>query len=441
MEVCEYLQQVLDQMRCKKAKGLVSKEMEAHIEDQAQIYEEFGMNQKDALERAVEQMGDPVEVGTALDRIHRPKFDLKMVCIVFLFSIGGFILQLAFQSTSETSNTSSFLYYGIGIFIMMGIMLIDYSFMGKYPMIIWIALNLSIFLWGNINLSFGVYQGSGNLTLLNAALILSFSGLVYYLRNKKYKGIIGCLFYLAIACFLMMINNQRITPTFTLFFVGIFILSFAVHKGWYQVSKWKGQMLIWASWVIPFGLLTTLLFSGIIGRTYQTERVRSFFLYSQEVGGANYITSTFRDLMKSLSWMKENEMWGVNGWESMGIGYEFSWLLNKYGILPAFIIITLIVALLGYMAAKLFKQQNRLGVLLGVAVIGTLGFSMGLHLLVSLTLAPPTSSFLPFISPDGMGTVAMYLFLGVYLSIYRHQTIIGESNAKPSWKIKIEKVK
>lgn len=45
-------------------------ELRQHIEDQADIYQESGMNRKDAVEKAVEDMGDPVETGVQLDMVH-----------------------------------------------------------------------------------------------------------------------------------------------------------------------------------------------------------------------------------------------------------------------------------------------------------------------------------------------------------------------------------
>ena len=70
MEMHEYLDLLTGQIRNKKAGASVAKEIKSHMEDQAQVYMEQGMGQEEALAEAVRQMGNPVEVGIDMDRIH-----------------------------------------------------------------------------------------------------------------------------------------------------------------------------------------------------------------------------------------------------------------------------------------------------------------------------------------------------------------------------------
>ena len=69
----EYLDTVQEQIRWKRARPVVARELEQHLMDQRDAFLEEG-NPPEAAERlAVEEMGDPVTVGTELDRVHRPK--------------------------------------------------------------------------------------------------------------------------------------------------------------------------------------------------------------------------------------------------------------------------------------------------------------------------------------------------------------------------------
>ena len=63
MDKKKYIQTVTEQIRCKRALPLVTKELEGHIEDQKSDYMKAGMNAEEAEEAAVLEMGDPVEVG------------------------------------------------------------------------------------------------------------------------------------------------------------------------------------------------------------------------------------------------------------------------------------------------------------------------------------------------------------------------------------------
>lgn len=83
----EYLHIVTDQIRCKKARPDVKTELEAHIMDQMEDYRSEGMEEQEAMERAILEMGDPVEVGVELDRIHRPKMSWEILLLVGI--LGG----------------------------------------------------------------------------------------------------------------------------------------------------------------------------------------------------------------------------------------------------------------------------------------------------------------------------------------------------------------
>lgn len=37
------------------------------------------MSREEAVERAVKEMGDPVETGIALDKVHRTRLDVKLL--------------------------------------------------------------------------------------------------------------------------------------------------------------------------------------------------------------------------------------------------------------------------------------------------------------------------------------------------------------------------
>ena len=56
-----YMELLLEQIRNKRAKELVAREINSHIEDQEEAYLSQGLTAYDAERRAVLDMGDPVE--------------------------------------------------------------------------------------------------------------------------------------------------------------------------------------------------------------------------------------------------------------------------------------------------------------------------------------------------------------------------------------------
>ena len=69
----QFLDTAMDQVRWKRAKAPLRRELETHLLDQQDACLEQGMAPEEAQAEAVRQMGDPVVVGQELDRVHRPQ--------------------------------------------------------------------------------------------------------------------------------------------------------------------------------------------------------------------------------------------------------------------------------------------------------------------------------------------------------------------------------
>ena len=82
MERRDYLELMTGQIRCKKMCPVIVREVEDHIEDQKQAFMAEGMKEEEAEKAAVEEMGDPVEVGVEMDQIHRPKMPWKAIFVI-----------------------------------------------------------------------------------------------------------------------------------------------------------------------------------------------------------------------------------------------------------------------------------------------------------------------------------------------------------------------
>ena len=104
MEVYEYLDQVEKQIRQEAVREEIRTELRQHIEDQADFYQESGMSRKDAVEKAVEDMGDPVETGVQLDMVHQPQLDKKLMLAVALILAAEAILQIFYYLRVERQS-------------------------------------------------------------------------------------------------------------------------------------------------------------------------------------------------------------------------------------------------------------------------------------------------------------------------------------------------
>ena len=109
MKAEEYLSVLTDQMRCKMAREAVRDELLCHIEDQKAAFISEGMEKSEAEEAAVREMGDPVAVGTELDRIHRPRMAWNCIILIGVLYLAGLLLQRLLGAQTESS------FYGGGV--------------------------------------------------------------------------------------------------------------------------------------------------------------------------------------------------------------------------------------------------------------------------------------------------------------------------------------
>lgn len=63
---------VLAQVRFRPDRAAIEAELTAHYEDHVQDLERVGYDRQLAEQRALAAMGDPEEIGRALDKVHKP---------------------------------------------------------------------------------------------------------------------------------------------------------------------------------------------------------------------------------------------------------------------------------------------------------------------------------------------------------------------------------
>ena len=91
----EYIKDVQRYIRWSRAKVVATRELSDHINDQYDALRENGLNQKEAMRKAIEEMGDADVVGTELDIVHRPKVN-------WLLLLSGILISAMLTSISLT---------------------------------------------------------------------------------------------------------------------------------------------------------------------------------------------------------------------------------------------------------------------------------------------------------------------------------------------------
>ena len=435
MRMEEYLNAVTEQIRCTKVRGMVSEELRDHILEQTKAYEEEGMFEEEALEKAVREMGDPVETGVSLDRIHRPLIGIISLASIILHATLDFSVRKISETGYHEYLSRHILYVLLGYGLMLLVYRLDYSILSRYArraaaaFLLLILLGMRYFLV-TIN-GAGLYIRLGPVSLFTPTLMILFvplyGGLLYAYRGRGYLGIGKALLW-AFAAGWLTFRIPSISQAMVLWTTCIILTMVAVIKGWYPVSKRRAVAGLGALFLAPvwfwFG---TVRFGRVAA--YQMARIQAFFNSSSSgdffVDRMRNILASSRPLMgtaENLTAMKD-----LPGFDN---DYIFVSLIASYGVIAGILVIGLFLLLV----VKIFRislgQKNQLGMILGLGCGIVILLQLGMSIALPLGLIPSTAVIMPFFSSGGSGIVTAYILLGLVLSVYRYKNILPAENGQ-----------
>lgn len=146
----EYLKELTKQLHYAPVRKVVSQEYIDHIEDETEYQISKGMDPDEAESYAVEQMGDPVEVGKQLDEIHRPKniriplsgiIFIVAVCAVFSYFMQKDYYEVLSELIGEPKSAVTILFWG-NLIVSVGILVVvsHFPYMKLQKAAGWIAV-------------------------------------------------------------------------------------------------------------------------------------------------------------------------------------------------------------------------------------------------------------------------------------------------------------
>ena len=409
----EYLKILLEQVRCKKAHPYIADELRSHIEDQAEANVAAGMYQEEAVQEAVRDMGSPIEVGISLDQIHRPQIAWDMIALMAVISIIGIVVHALIGNKANDRNDFA-LYTIVGFLVMIIVYRMDYSFIGKHSRLI-----AGLFL-GVLVLAIKITDYRVPSTSFMLLYPILFGAVLYQYYGSGIGGILKSLLWMLLPVFLILQAPSKSTAIL-LFFSMAIVLTLAVCKGWFRVSKKIFFIVFW-------GIITlapVLMITGAFGlhwlETYQTIRLQAFFSGSEN---QNYITNILRSSLSDSQFIGGSGKATIGNLSEFKSNYILSYVTASYGIVAS----VCVCAILTWLTVKIFhisiKQKNQLGLMMGCGC-GVVFFSnIAINILENIGLLPVSQTFLPFFSAGGSDIVVCYVMIGIILSIYRYKSIV-----------------
>ncbi len=428
----EYLRVLLDQIHCRKAREMVGKEMKNHILDQMEANQQAGMEREQALEEAVRDMGDPVEAGMALNKIHRFRTDWRMLALVGLVSVINILVHIGIGGRDASLGEAYGLRHSLeamaGFGIMLAVYRMDYNYIGKYAkqtaVFFFLAAALVSFAGTEINgarawISLGVL-GTVAVADLAYLYIPVYGALLYRYRGEGYRGVGKCILWMSFPLCVLLMN--RFSTAVCLFFILAAMLSVAVGKDWFRVNRKAALAALWTVFgALPLSGVVVLAISGNYYATYKTERIRAFL--GQE--------SSYQDYGRRMAaeYWKSSRLLGGSGREItdlVGVNndYLLNYVANYYGIAIMLLIGLLLFAVAARVIHVSFSQKNPLGMIMGCGCGLFLEMVTVIAVLHCLGLIPSARLFLPFFSADVGGLLVAYVMAGIVLSVYRYQSVV-----------------
>lgn len=434
MDKRNYMEILSEQIRCKKALPLVTRELELHIEEQKLDFMAQGMNEREAEETAVREMGDPVTVGVKMDRIHRPRMNWRLIIGIGIVSLSGMGLLYALD-TGISRNDMYFLYapghllyMAIGYILMIGVCYLDYTWIAGKAKWLLAAYMISL-LAGNVLFGTTVNGASGFLNLfgttvngnrLTLLLVPLYCAILYSYRGNGYLGLVkGILWMIPVVAAQLIFRTAELVILLPVLTV---ILSAAVYKGYFQVPVKRTLAAIWGIALSLPGAAVIIMMKS--GTSYQAERLKIMFAPSRYMQEEGYQYHTLRKLLEGSRFVGE----GVNFSEYSGIlpdssSFALSYVAAYFGVLAAVCVISVIAILLFKMTAMTLRQKNHLGLIMGVGCAATVAVQAVWYVLTNMGIVLIGPVYCPFITNGGCSMVITYVLFGIMLSIYRYQNV------------------
>lgn len=428
----EYEDTVCKQIRWKRAHVLISEEIENHIIDQRDAYILSGDDEVTATKNAITEMGDPVTVGTQLDRTHRPKPQKTMIFLTILLLIMGLFIRMFLINDSDYPMylPKQLISTIIGLGIMILVYFADFTLIGKYPKTIYFTVLIvsiaMLLLSPEVNGRPYFYLGflSFSCTYLTLFYPLAYAAIIYVTRGKGYIGIL-----LSGLAFLPLAFFTRFASTYSGFLLltssGLVLICTAIHKNWFHINKKIGYMIVYIPTVIFFFL--TLLSKP----AYYFERfLIAINPYSQSYG-KGYMGTLTKELLKNARLFGRGtmpEQYSMYTFPSPNIDtdYLLTYLIFNVGWVAFYVIVAILTIFIvkGFMMC--LKQRSVLGLLVSLAVMMTFTFETVGYIVSNLGFQLIAPISLPLISYGNTATIINLALIGVMLSVFRSGDIVKD---------------
>lgn len=441
-----YLDTVAEQIRWKRARPVLVGELERHLEDQKNDFIKDGKTEAEAERLAVEDMGDPVTVGTELDAVHRPKPQWGLLALTLALAVAGMVLRAAIPQQSDDFHRDAALVkaltsLGLGTAALLGMYFLDVSQLARHARFVYISALAAGLLTLWLSPTYAFYSYYTRYVVLLYPLAYTFW--LYSFRGMGWRGlalsILGGVPLALVCCRAPSMMGLTI-----LLFSGLMLTLLAAWQDWFGTGRKRGLCAVLA---VPVMLTALLITQGWLEP----------FLPRLKIALHPELDKLNRGFMGWMIHRFWEDVPPLRHYSSVGAAFNAGARIRIYndgdvlpielshdllpacaavvwGWLPFLLLLSAVTALLVWLLVKGLRQRQQLGRLTVLAVALTLGFQTLFSVATNLGFVLFSAS-LPLVVGD-LQTVLNMAMIGLALSVFRGETIEWDKPAEPfrQWK-------
>ena len=405
--VNEYLETVGGQIRWRRARRLLLRELSDHIADQAAAFEAEGRSPEEALAGAVAEMGEPEAVGRELDRLHRPQNRRGLAVTVAALFAAGVLLQLfAAGLMGDAKDVFYFRRQVLGLLLAAGVLtglwFSDYTLLLRRK---WVpAAALLLLCLGPILctplLPFYSYHGYQLALYPTLLLPVPYAALVVSLRGRGTRAVLLCgglALPLPIWAFVAISSTGYLVTLASM----LLVLLAAVGLGWFRGKlRWNLLAALGPALAIPLYFLRHLehaarRIDAFLGPDLFYERLRMWELPSLFVGSSPELL-----LAEAAQGLGRWVFWAAAG---------------------------LIVLFAALLLRRIHALHSRTGKFLALSAFLPLFLQAAIYWLYNLGWWPLGVLSLPFLSYGVFFLLVDAALAGVLLSVFRMDALLRDT--------------
>ena len=449
----QFARTTAEQLRWKKARPLVEDELLTHLCDQRDALMAGGMDETAATAESLRLTGDPYEIGTELDRVHRPKTPAALFMLAAAIALSGlaFIVLVSFADDIFAPFIArQCVALLLGTAAMLAAYFLDFTLLGRFALPLALMFHAALIPLGLLPIGgfwLRYIYVSTHLLLRGLPLLfpLMFAVLLYALRGRHGWGVFAAFVCLAVQC-MFCLRVPCLLDLGFLFLCDSALLIFCARNGWFGLGKKLETLLT----TLP--LAADIVWVLVLGANWFARQLAIVLDPHSYIDGHGYQTVVLRELLQNAKFIGQGGVGPYSAqhlarWEGFGMvdlqAHALTLLVHRCGWLALIALVTLLTALLVLAFRRCRRQESMLARLVSYAVLLSFSAQALAYLLSDLTLLPLGGGAAFPLFTFGLRTLLVNMTqLGFLLSTLRTGSVVRDrdfftAQARPKRRLRV----